>query len=127
MNDLYQDIKRYPKIWRSIFVDVLNLPDSTWAKWMQDYGEELISDPGMTLHEEPWFWLCPAVVSTLADTSRKINFRLSENQVFAVLARVYSAPVNDAMDFNMIRSQCKKAIVYESPVLSKNSDEPSGQ
>ena len=114
MEDIYKDIEGYPRIWRIILENVMGCSKSQIDQWMTEHGDKLIADPAITLHEEPWFWLCSAIVNKFASTSKAVDFRRSENTVFFILANVFSQSEED-VDWDVVRRECKAAIVYSDP------------
>lgn len=91
---------------------------------MNEQGKELLTDPGITLHEEPWYWLCPLIVNEFASTAKDIDFRRSENQVFFVLARSLTGSEEKEIDWETVRRECKAAIVR---IGAENEAPPTAQ
>lgn len=120
MFDHSQDVEEYTRVWQSILRNVLQYTDAQVQQWMSERGNELLANPSIVFHEEPWFWLCGETVHVCSVGQDAVNFRESENGIFHVFSGVFATKKLDDVDWEEVRLECKDAIQTEAQPTSKS-------
>lgn len=111
MHDLDENQEVYVRVWKAILRHVLAYSGEEIEDWVREHGIPLLlSDRTFVLHEEPWFWLCPAIVRSLATDHAGLGARVYENKVFWLLDESIRSKDLAEVDWTSVRARCLAAL-----------------